>query len=128
MATDLLFIYGTLLPGLRLAHEMEGAVLMGAAKVRGHLYDIGYYPGLTKGDGLVEGEIYRVTPEHLQRLDRVEEVVLSDQLASLYWRERIEVVSGPFAHHLVWVYRYNRTVKGLKRIPGGDYRRFMSES
>lgn len=44
MATDLLFIYGTLLPGLRLAHEMEGAELMGAAKVRGHLYDIGYYP------------------------------------------------------------------------------------
>lgn len=126
MFSDLLFIYGTLLPGLRLAHEMQGAEPMGTAQVRGYLYDIGSYPGLTDGDGLVKGEIYRVTPEHLQRLDVVEDVVSGDRSASLYCREPIEVVSGPFALQFVWVYRFNRTVNGLRRIPEGDYRRYLS--
>lgn len=128
MFTDLLFIYGTLLPGLRLEHEMQCAKPMGAAQVRGHLYDIGSYPGLTDGDGLVKGEIYRVTPEHLQRLDAVEEVVSGDRSASLYWREPIEVVSGPLALQFVWVYRFNRSVNGRRRVPYGDYRRYLSES
>ena len=69
---SILFIYGALLPGLRLEREMSGAERLGAAQVRGQLYDIGSYPGLVAGQGLVSGELYRVTSEHLWRLDAVE--------------------------------------------------------
>ncbi len=121
---DLLFIYGTLLPGLRLEREMSGAQRLGVAQVHGQLYDIGSYPGLVSGVGLVSGEIYRVTPEYLRRLDAVEEMIHDNKPASLYWRERIEVVTGDFAGRQVWVYLYNQSVDGLRPIDG-DYRRYL---
>ena len=123
--TELLFIYGTLLPGLRLAREMAGAERLGAAQVRGHLYDIGTYPGLIAGDGWVSGEIYRLSPDHLHRLDAVEEFVPGDPIASLYWRDRMEVMHGVLAQQCVWVYRYNRSVEGLQHISQGDYRSYL---
>jgi gamma-glutamylcyclotransferase (GGCT)/AIG2-like uncharacterized protein YtfP len=123
--TDLLFIYGTLLPGLRLEREMTGAEYLGAAQVRGDLYDIGTYPGLVAGAGLVSGEIYRVSTEHLLRLDSVEEVVANNPAASLYWRERIKVEKGAYTGESVWVYRYNKPTDRLKRVPDGDYRRYI---
>ncbi len=123
--SDWLFIYGTLLPGLKLEQEMAGAECLGHAEVRGHLYDIGCYPGLVDGEGWVSGEIHRVSPAHLHRLDAMEEVVADDRSASLYWRERIKVETGAHAGESVWVYRYNKAVEGLKLIPGGDYRRYL---
>jgi gamma-glutamylcyclotransferase (GGCT)/AIG2-like uncharacterized protein YtfP len=122
---DLLFIYGTLLPGLKLEREMTGAEYLGAAQVRGDLYDIGTYPGLVAGPGLVSGEIYRVSAEHLLHLDSVEEVVANNPAASLYLRERIKVVTGNFAGQLVWVYIYNRSVERLRLLSGGDYRAYL---
>ena len=41
-----LFIYGTLMPGLRLEAEMHGARFVGEAQVPGRLVDVGRYPGL----------------------------------------------------------------------------------
>lgn len=121
---DLLFIYGILLPGLRLEREMSSAHRLGVAQVHGQLYDIGSYPGLVSGVGLVSGEIYRVTPEHLRRLDAVEEMIPGNKPASLYWRDRIKVATGAFAHQDVWVYRYIQSVDGLRPIDG-DYRRYL---
>ena len=42
-APHTLFIYGTLMPGLRLAHEMAGAEPLGPAQVTGRLVDVGQY-------------------------------------------------------------------------------------
>jgi gamma-glutamylcyclotransferase (GGCT)/AIG2-like uncharacterized protein YtfP len=119
--TELLFIYGTLLPGLRLDHQMLGAERLGPALVQGRLYDLGTYPGWVQGEGLVRGEIYRLSSSHLQRLDEVEEVVPDDPVASLYWRDRIQVLEGACAGQWAWVYRYNRSVTGCFQIPSGDY-------
>ena len=125
--TQLLFVYGTLLPGLRLHHAMKGAMGLGAARIQGRLYDLGTYPGLVWGEGevngVVSGEVYRVSAAHLDRLDQIEEMIPNNPQSSLYWRERVVVLSGACAGQLVWTYRYNRAVDEGALIAHGDYRR-----
>ena len=122
-----LFIYGTLMPGLRLAHEMSGAVSLGPAQVPGRLVDVGRYPGLVHGPGAVHGELYRVPEALLARLDEVEEMVPGDRAASQYWREPVTVLAGALAGQAVWTYVYNRPTEGLVAIAHGDYRRYIRE-
>ena len=122
-----LFIYGTLMPGLRLQAEMHGAERLGPARVPGRLVDVGHYPGLLHGDGLVTGEVYRVSDAQLARLDAVEDMVAGDRAASQYWRERVQVRDGALAGQQVWTYVYNRPVDGLTPIAHGDYRRYIRE-
>jgi gamma-glutamylcyclotransferase (GGCT)/AIG2-like uncharacterized protein YtfP len=122
-----LFIYGTLMPGLRLEAEMHGAERRGPARVSGRLVDVGRYPGLLHGEGTVTGEVYRVSDAQLAQLDAVEEMVPGDRAASQYWRERVQVLEGPLAGQPVWTYVYNRPVDGLTPIAHGDYRRYIRE-
>ena len=122
-----IFIYGTLLPGLRLAAEMHGARFMGAAQIQGRLIDVGHYPGLIQGDGQVTGEVYEVDDAHLARLDEVEGVVPGDRAESHYWREEVTVLSGPLQGQLVQTYLYNHPVDGCTPISHGDYRRYIRE-
>jgi gamma-glutamylcyclotransferase (GGCT)/AIG2-like uncharacterized protein YtfP len=122
-----LFIYGTLMPGLRLEAEMHGARFMGSVQVLGRLVDVGRYPGLLHGDGQVTGEVYEVDDAHLARLDGVEDMVPGDRAASQYWREEVTVLSGPLQGQSVQTYVYNRPVDGCTPIPHGDYRRYIRE-
>jgi gamma-glutamylcyclotransferase (GGCT)/AIG2-like uncharacterized protein YtfP len=123
----LLFIYGTLMPGLRLEAQMHGARFLGLAQVPGRLVDLGRYPGLLLGDGVVSGEVYEVDDAHLARLDVVEDMVPGDRAASQYWREEVTVLSGPLQGQTVQTYVYNRPVNGCTPIPHGDYRRYIRE-
>ncbi len=126
-----LFIYGTLMPGLRLQAEMRGARFLGVAQVPGRLVDVGRFPGLlldlTTGDGTVTGEVYAVTDAHLALLDVVEGLVPGDRDASLYCREELIVVSGPLQGQQVQTYVYNRPVDGCTPVLHGDYRRYIRE-
>ncbi|PUE29927.1 gamma-glutamylcyclotransferase [Limnohabitans sp. Jir72] len=122
-----LFIYGTLMPGLRLEAEMHGARFMGPAQVPGRLVDVGRYPGFLQGNGSVSGEVYEVDAVHLARLDAVEDMVPGDRVASQYWREEVTVLSGPLQGQQVQTYVYNRPVDGCRPIPHGDYRRYIRE-
>jgi gamma-glutamylcyclotransferase (GGCT)/AIG2-like uncharacterized protein YtfP len=122
-----LFIYGTLMPGLRLEAEMQGARFVSAAQVPGRLVDLGRYPGLLQGDGQVTGEVYEVDDAHLARLDGVEGVVPGDCAASQYWREEVTVLSGPLQGQSVQTYVYKRPVDGCTPIAHGDYRRHIRE-
>ena len=122
-----LFIYGTLMPGLRLEAEMQGARFVGAAQVPGRLVDVGRYPGFLSGEDLVTGEVYEVNDAHLARLDGVEGVVPGDRAASQYWREEVMVTSGPLQGQQVQTYVYNRPTDGCTPIPHGDYRRYIRE-
>ena len=122
-----LFIYGTLLPGLRLEAEMHGARFVGPAHILGRLIDVGYYPGLLRGDGQVTGEVYEVDDAQLARLDGVEGMVHGDRAASQYWREEVTVLSGPLQGQRVETYLYNRPVDGCTPIAHGDYRRYIRE-
>jgi gamma-glutamylcyclotransferase (GGCT)/AIG2-like uncharacterized protein YtfP len=123
----LLFIYGTLLPGLRLQAQMQGARFVGAAELPGRLVDVGRYPGLIPVEGRVSGEVYEVDDAHLARLDAVEDMVPGDRAASQYWREVFTVVAGPLQGQSVQTYVYNQAVEGLTPIPHGDYRRYIRE-
>jgi len=122
-----LFIYGTLMPGLRLEAQMHGARFVGPAQVAGRLVDVGRFPGLLLGDGQVNGEVYEVDAAHLVRLDVVEGLVPGDREASQYWREEVMVLSGPLQGQQVQTYVYNRPVDGCTPIPHGDYRRYIRE-
>ena len=123
----LLFIYGTLLPGLRLQAQMQGARFVGAAELPGRLVDVGRYPGLIPGAGRVSGEVYEVDDAHLARLDAVEDMVPGDRAASQYWRKEVTVASGPLQGQQVQTYVYNRPVDGCTAIAHGDYRRYIRE-
>ena len=122
-----LFIYGTLMPGLRLEAQMHGARFLGAAQVPGRLVDLGRYPGLLHGEGQVTGEVYEVDDVHLARLDAVEDMVPGHRAASQYWREEVTVASGPLQGQRVQTYVYNRPVDGCTAIAHGDYRRYIRE-
>ena len=121
------FIYGTLMPGLRLEAQMQGARFLGFAQVPGRLVDVGRYPGLLPGDGVVSGEVYEVDDAHLARLDAVEDMVPGDRAASQYWREEVTVFSGPLQGERVQTYVYNRPTNGCTPISHGDYRRYIRE-
>ena len=71
------FVYGTLRSGQeRDINRLQPTPLfIGNAQVKGTLYNLGSYPGLRlKGEQLVQGEVYQITPELERQLDEIEEV------------------------------------------------------
>jgi gamma-glutamylcyclotransferase (GGCT)/AIG2-like uncharacterized protein YtfP len=71
------FVYGTLRRGESndINRLQPRPVFVGTARVAGTLYDLGDYPGaVLGGDGVLVGEVYRITSAHEQWLDELEEV------------------------------------------------------
>lgn len=68
---SLLFVYGTLLKGLRRGHGIhfgKRTRFIGPATVKGRLIDLGEYPALVKtsaNDGVVVGELYDIIDQDL---------------------------------------------------------------
>lgn len=125
-----IFIYGTLLPGLRLHRYMLGALSCGAAEVRAHLYDVGGYPGLVTSASddaaRVKGEVYAIDDAHLARLDELEGVVPGNDAMSHYLRQRISLIQFNKGHPSdVWTYLFNRSLEGRTRILSGDYQSYL---
>ncbi len=96
--------------------------VLGAGTIRGVLYDVGPYPALRRSDSprdVVPGRLLELDDEGLLiALDRYEGVD-----AGLYLRERVEVCLAGGEQQSGWVYVYNRSVAGLRRIaqwPVGD--------
>lgn len=127
-SSDFLFIYGTLLPTLCRHDALQGAACLGPARVRACLHDLGEYPALVPGEGVVLGEVYAVDAALLAHLDAVEEVVPGDDAASLYLRRKIRLeASAQGLPQQAWTYVYNRSVAGRPWIADGDYRQFLRE-
>jgi gamma-glutamylcyclotransferase (GGCT)/AIG2-like uncharacterized protein YtfP len=127
-AGSLLFVYGTLLPGLALHGAMQGARCLGKASVPGRLFDLGPYPALVAGPGRVVGLLYAVSEAQLARLDALEEYDPTHLTESLYLRQRLPAA---LAHTRSvcesFVYVYNRAVDMATPIAHGDYRRYLRE-
>jgi gamma-glutamylcyclotransferase (GGCT)/AIG2-like uncharacterized protein YtfP len=114
-----LFVYGTLRRGAPMHALLERDVAWVAeARIRGRLYDLGAFPGLTDGsrDEFVQGELYRITrdPERLlDALDRYE--------GRAFKRVVREVQPQPGAPVRAWVFLFEGSVRGKQRIESGDY-------
>jgi gamma-glutamylcyclotransferase (GGCT)/AIG2-like uncharacterized protein YtfP len=115
--TPLLFAYGTLMRGYTLHRVLTtGATFLGEGRVRGRLLHLGRFPGLTVGDGLVKGEVYRVDdPEVLPVLDREE--------GYNFDRRRSTVTLADGRRARAWVYWYCGPQPRAVAIPDGDFRR-----
>jgi gamma-glutamylcyclotransferase (GGCT)/AIG2-like uncharacterized protein YtfP len=112
-----LFVYGTLKRGGSRRWILQDFPFLGRAKAKGFvLYDLGPYPAMVPGDGLVYGEVYEVSEEAIKALDFVEGVPV------LYRRELIDVVFENGVSLKAWAYIYNNPVKGYPRIESGEWR------
>lgn len=125
---DRLFVYGTLRRGggapvrRRLRRDW---VCLGEAWMVGLLYEVADYPGAVPCDGAgpqIRGELYRlVRPERvLALLDRYEGCGPGHASPHEYRRAQVKVHTAG-GTLMAWVYLYNRTPRGLRRIRSGDY-------
>lgn len=111
----LIFVYGTLRKGAcNSADKFVGAEYVDSDQIEGALYDLGWYPGFKRyldEDGWVQGDVFRVAPEQLERLDAYEGA------PDLYRRIRVETEGG----YEVFVYEYNGYPDSDKLIPRGNW-------
>ena len=125
-----LFVYGTLRrdPAHELYHLLaRHGHFIGDAKVRGQLFDLGAYPGMTVDDNnndYVSGELYEITSSWSQiiaRLDEYEGCTAEDPEPHEYRREVVKALRPSGEVITAWAYILNRNPRGLPRIESGDY-------
>ena len=122
---SLLFVYGTLIPGLEprgMSHIVRQFTMLGPATIRGRLYDLGPYPGVViDGSPLViRGQLVELPSQQLlDELDRYEGCPLPDSSEGLFRRVRTAAIceSGEAAE--CWLYVYNRELNGAKLVESG---------
>lgn len=124
-----LFVYGSLLSGFNSpAYEYISRYfsLIGAAKVKGRLFDMGDYPAAVPAsdEKFINGELYTIREKSefswaITQLDDYEGVLVEAGEKPLYRREITEVF---FQHAIVpaWIYWFNGDVQGKPGIDGGD--------
>ena len=118
------FVYGTLRRGGRndINRLAPAPAYVGMGEVRGVLYHLDWYPGLTLGGEeavTVVGEVYRITPELETVLDRIEGIVPGAD--SEYFKREVAIaVAGRAVECLL--YEINPAhVKGRAVIGHGDW-------
>lgn len=122
-------VYGSLMRGLGGVERLEIGDRMrfiGPCLLEGELFDLGDWPGMRPGGGRIVGELHALLdPDVLRVLDAFEDYDPADPRGSLYLRERVPLIhpEGTSA----WTYVYNRIPDASARIPGGDWRRWLSE-
>lgn len=119
-----LFVYGTLRPCLAGAEQRQLIARLaaaGPATVPGLLYDLGPYPALVAGPGVVYGDLYLVSDERqLAALDAYEECGGDDPL---YRREPTIATRPDGSAVAAWAYFYERSLAAATVIASGDYSR-----
>ena len=116
------FVYGTLRQGeQRDINRLQPApVCIGNSQVKGTLYNLGSYPGLSlDGAQWVQGEVYQITPELERQLDEIEEV-WPQQTGEYVRREVVLQCAGMDLTCLVYEASEERT-QGRGLIASGDW-------
>lgn len=119
---DQLVLYGTLREGLPAHHELRLPTMLehlGPCWIRGALHNLGDYPGLVHGDGMVAADLYRVLDRRLFAiLDEYEGFWPDQPEVSWYLRLQIRPIGS---EEEAWVYFYNRSVTTDSLIASGDW-------
>lgn len=127
--SDLLFVYGTLrrASGHPMRQRLEQqAVWLGPAWIRARLFRVADYPGAILSvhpDREVKGDLWRIkNPGHLLvELDRYEECGPGFAKPTEYIRQLVESYLPDGRTVTAWCWLYNRPVRDLPVIPGGDF-------
>lgn len=93
---------------------------LGRFRLDGILYDLGPYPALAPGKGVVHGELFEILDSRaLPSMDAYEEFDPGRPPEfSVYRRERWRLAEPDLE---CWIYVYNRPVRSLPRVLGGDW-------
>lgn len=119
-----LLVYGTLKRGFHNHRLMEGAEYIGESNVPGYImYSLGGFPGVVHGKGHITGELYKITKDHLPRLDRLEgfDEKLKPEYC-MYLREKVRIMSEVGTWN-AFIYVYSGKVDRNRLIEDGVWRR-----
>jgi gamma-glutamylcyclotransferase (GGCT)/AIG2-like uncharacterized protein YtfP len=127
--TEYLFVCGTLRPALasgEMLRLMSGLRRVGEGTVRGHLYDLGEYPGAVidgNATSVVVGEVFELPDDEtfLQTLDEYEGFDPADAGRNAFVRTKVPVTLSDETRLECWMYAYNRATAGAPLVAGGDY-------
>lgn len=114
-------VYGTLMAGERNERWAADALDRRPCTLRGTLYDTGRgYPAFVPDEAgdEVKAELLTVTDATLARMDVLE------GYPTLYSRESVKAVLEDGSEAVALVYVMNTLPRGVKVIPGGDWRIF----
>lgn len=101
------FVYGTLMKGETNHHFLEDSRFLGASAVEGYeMYNVGWYPAIIHGEGIIPGELYEVPEGDMKYIDGLEGE------GSLYIRKCKETTDKSLAY----IYEYAQDTEGLEKI------------
>ncbi len=131
-----LFVYGSLRSGFNhpaYAYISTHFTLVGSAKVKGKLYDLGEYPAAlpTLDEHYIIGELYQLKEEQefswaIAQIDDYEGINPEPGEATLYKRELTTVyISGQTT--TAWIYWYNNDIEGKPLIASGDVLEYLQQ-
>jgi len=125
-----IFVYGTLRKGDGNHRFLEGEEFVGNTATEGELFSLGRIPGAHFGPGLglIQGELYKIGPATLNRLDSLEGYHPERPELSMYVRRKVPLwrdgkADGPE----VWAYEYRTPGTKSPRIPHGDWMRYLRD-
>ena len=109
---DYLFVYGTLMSTNRSNRAyLDDAEYLGKFTLNGYeLYDLGSYPGIVEGNDKVKGELYAVSIDKLDDIDRYEGE------GFLYTRKMVQILGEGNEKLNAYTYVYNKPVTGSMKI------------
>ena len=131
-----IFVYGSLRSGFKHpAYEYISKyfTLVGEAKVKGKLYDMGSYPAAvpTDEESYILGELYALKHENefswaMEQLDDYEGVNPEEGEVALYKRSTTTVYCGTNTT-TAWIYWFNGDVNDQPLIASGDVLQFIQQ-
>ena len=135
-ANHQLFVYGSLRSGFNhpaYAYISNHFELVGSAKVKGILFDLGSYPAAlpTEDEFYIVGELYRLKEAMefsgaIAQIDDYEGVNPEPGETAHYKRETTQVFINDQTTH-AWIYWYNNDVSGKPQITSGDVLEYLQQ-
>jgi gamma-glutamylcyclotransferase (GGCT)/AIG2-like uncharacterized protein YtfP len=127
--SDYLFVYGSLRRAASPMHDMlaQSCHYVGEGLLQGRLYEVNWYPGAVESaysEDKVVGEVYQIVDSGiLVRLDEYEACSDNFSQPHEYIRKRCWIQRPNSQAIKAWVYVFNHSLDGCRRIFSGDYLR-----